>query len=334
MAVRFQGAIGDVAGLFLQFDARPLGVPPLCPDGRTRRHPGGCRCASRGRLLMSGDNSFSSTQGLWASRHCARTVERHHPGGWRCAFQGACFFCRRIVSSVRRKQGLWASRHCARTAEHATTRAGAGALPRRLLMSEDCFFSSTQGLWASRHCARTAEHATTRPGAGALPRDEFLCRRIVLQFCARPLGVPSLCPGGRTPPPGRVPVRFQGAIVDVGGLFLQFDARPLGVPSLCPDGRTPPPGRVPVRFQGAIVDVGGLFLQFDARPLGVPSLCPDGRTRRHPGGCRCASKGRLLMSEDCSFSSTQGLWASRHCARTVEHSATRAGAGALPWDDC
>ncbi len=29
------------------------------------------------------------------------------------------------------------------------------------------------------------------------------------------------------------------------------------------------------------------------------------------------------MSGDHFFSSTQGLWASRHCARTVEHATTR-----------
>ena len=141
----------------------PAGARPRCLFCRVEPVPVGI---DKGRLLMSGDHFFSSTQGLWASRHCARAVERRHPGGWRCASK------------------------------------------RRLVMSQDCFFSSTQGLWASRHCARTVEHATTRAGAGAL--------------------------------------------------------------------------------------------QFDARPSGVPSLCPDGRTRRHPGGCRCASRGRLLMSGDNS----------------------------------
>ena len=99
-----------------------------CQPGVTHRHPGGWRRASKGRSLMSGDHFFSSTQGLWASRHCARTVERRHPGGWRCASKGRllmpenCFF-----GST---HGLRASRHCARTVKHAAIRAGAGALPR------------------------------------------------------------------------------------------------------------------------------------------------------------------------------------------------------------
>ncbi len=106
----------------------PAGARPRCLFCRVEPVPVGI---DKGRLLMSGDHFFSSTQGLWASRHCARAVERRHPGGWRCASKGRllmsedCFF-----SST---QGLWASRHCARTVEHAATRAGAVALPR-----DDC----------------------------------------------------------------------------------------------------------------------------------------------------------------------------------------------------
>jgi len=79
----------------------------------------------------------------------------------------------------------------------------------------------------ARHCARTVEHAATRAGGGALPR----------------------------------------AIADVGGLFLQFGARLLGVPSSCPDGRTPPPGRAAVRLQRRVLMSGDhFFMMLPKRP--------------------------------------------------------------------
>ncbi len=158
----------------LQFDARPLGVPSMFPDGRTHRHPGGWRCASKGRLLMSEDCFFSSTQarplGIPSLRPDGQT--RHHPGGCRCASKG------------------------------------------RLLMSGGNFFGSTQGLRASRPCPRTVEHAATGRVAVRFPKDDCECRVIISSVRRKAFGRPVIVPGrSNTPPPGRVPVRFQGTIV-------------------------------------------------------------------------------------------------------------------------
>ncbi len=76
---------------------------------------------------------------------------------------------------------------------------------------------------------------------------------------------------------------------------------------------------------GVFVGVGRPFVQLDAGPFGRPVIVPGRLNTPPPGGWWRPSDFQkcLSVSGDHLFSSTQGLWASRHCSRTVEHAATR-----------
>ena len=59
------------------------------------------------------------------------------------------------------------------------------------------------------------------------------------------------------------------------------------------------------------------------KAFGRPVIVPGRLNTPPPAGWWRPSKKCLAVSGDHFFSSTQGLWASRHCSRTVEHAARR-----------
>ncbi len=214
--MRFQRTIVDVGGLFLQLDARPLGV--LVP----------AEWNASGRLDWCGQNALRLHSVQPSHRSCRaapirqlplrlHSIQPSHRSCWAAPIRLLSLRLHSIQPSHRSCRA--APTRLLSLSLHSIQPSHRSAGLHQYVCFHCVSIRYNLHIGIARHCARTVEHAATRAGGGALPR----------------------------------------AIADVGGLFLQFGARLLGVPSSCPDGRTPPPGRAAVRFQRRVLMSGDHF---------------------------------------------------------------------------